>query len=180
GIGLGRFFVGGLVGSLHRSGLTRAARALRWTPPGLAGQAMVDGRAGRTAAAAGELALAALAVVALLAWWSASLERVLTTAEVHAAARRRGRVDLFPRGFGWLPRTRLGAVAAKELRYVGRDPRRRVLLALPFFVLGGPLAIVLQHRSTGGSLVLYSATVVPVLALDASNQVGFDGAALWV
>src|SRR4051794_12686051 len=130
-----------------------AVRVLRWSPPGLAGQAMTDAAHGRVFAGAGEVVLAAAFVGLLLWWWSRSLERSTTTAEATGAAgaprRKRGwrtagdRVrpgsPLLPRLAPWLPANRVGAVAAKDLRYGSREPRRRVQVLMgvlvPLFAL---------------------------------------------
>lgn len=117
--------------------------------------------------------LAYLAVVLQL-WWEA-LQRVLTTAEGRAAHTTKRRAALFGGLARLLPRTRVGAVAAKELRIGWREPRQRagrLMLLLPIlapvFLMDGPAAVVLI-------------TALPVwfLAAQATNQFGFDGARHW-
>src|SRR2546423_823454 len=108
-----------------------AVAVLRWTPPGLAGHAVADAARGRLGLAVGQLALAAVTIVPLLWWWARSLDAALTTAEAtssHRPAAAGQGPGLYPRFARFLPLSRAGAVAARELRYMSRDPRRRVQL----------------------------------------------------
>jgi ABC-2 type transport system permease protein len=161
------------------------AHAVSWAPPVWPARAMVAARSGHWAAAVVELLGGALTLLAALWWWSRSLERVMTTAETPPAAavvRAPGqREPLFDPGLGWLPRTRTGAVAARELRYAWRDPRRRVQMVagvvLPFILLAGALGRAsLHHR------LVYTALIVAFMAGSnrAINQIGLDGPAYWV
>ncbi|HVM65034.1 MAG TPA: hypothetical protein VMU14_09250 [Acidimicrobiales bacterium] len=115
------------LGDVNR--LAHWAHALSWAPPVWPARAMVAAGSGHWAAAVVELLGGALTLVALLWWWSRSLEQVMTTAELPPAAPGAQapvrRDPLFDPGLGFLPRTRTGAVAARELRYAWRDPRRR-------------------------------------------------------
>src|SRR5439155_20468621 len=140
----------------------------------------------RLLAATGELALAAAAVAVLLGVWAYALQRTLTTAEATGARtpeRRGGRaaLSLFPRWLPFLPRTRVGAVAARELRYVVRDPRRRVMLLygllMPAFAL---LPLLAQGQLHHPEAVLAALSVTFFLGgLGALNQLGVDGPAYW-
>jgi ABC-2 type transport system permease protein len=130
-----------------------------------------------------------LVLAALLLWWQLSLDRVLTTAESGSGAPRRATpasadratadVDpLFGRLLGWLPRTPLGAVAARELRLTWRDPRRRINLIssilLPFILVGGLLTNGgVEHAAT----VYLCLAVVALAGGKAFNQLGIDGRA---
>ena len=75
-------------------------------------------------------------------------------------------------------RGRAGAVAARDLRYQWRDPRRRVLwvqvVVLMVFVLG-PAA-----RASGGLMVGGLAFVATILSMQSAQQFGYDGAAFWM
>src|SRR5439155_1323545 len=87
---------------------------------GMAGRAVVDARAGRSLAAAFELAAAGVFLLALLGLWSVNLDRLLTTVVPSSALRgrrelRRTQPSLFPSVARFLPRTRIGAVAASAL-----------------------------------------------------------------
>jgi len=161
------------------------AHAASWLPPVLPVRTMVAARGGHWPAALAELAGGALTLALLLAWWSRSLDRVLTTAEAttdRAATPPAPRTPLFDPGLGFLPRTRTGAVAAKELRYAWREPRRRVQLVsgllVPLIVLAGAL----DHGSFHHHRVVLGALLVAFLAGSnrAVNQFGLDGPAYWV
>lgn len=159
-----------------------ASRSLFWLPSGWAARALLQARGAQRGAdlsAAWHLA-AVLAVVAVLFWvWSAALQRALTTAESGPGKSARKAGDLFARPLGWLPRTRVGAVAAKELRYTWRDPRRRAALFTVFLLIGLPAAGLGQHAPSP-SLVLIAASGALVFGLQALNQFGTDGAAFWM
>lgn len=93
---------------------------LAWSPSGQAARAADAAASGDVAEALASL-VAALIVVGVLGWWwTAGLDRSLTTAPPPAGARRGRRApELFARPWACLPRDRRGAVAAKELRYWG-------------------------------------------------------------
>jgi ABC-2 type transport system permease protein len=171
------------------------AHALSWLPPVLPVRAMAAASGGHWAAAVVELAGAVATVGGLLAWWSRALDSVMTTAEAApprapstppapGLEARRGRVamPLFDPGLDMLPRTRAGAVAARELRYTWREPRRRVQMVsgilIPFVVLAGILSKggLQEHR------IVFAGLLVAFLAGNnrAINQFGFDGQAFWI
>ncbi|MBX6722365.1 MAG: ABC transporter permease, partial [Dactylosporangium sp.] len=111
--------------------LTRIARVLGWTPlgaPYLVGFDVADGRVG---AAVARLAITVATIALLLAWWSRTLESAMVGhASGGVAQARRGTpggavAQLYPRLLAWLPRSRFGALIAREVRYWWRDPRRR-------------------------------------------------------
>ncbi|HVF76120.1 MAG TPA: hypothetical protein VM938_13870 [Acidimicrobiales bacterium] len=144
-------------------------------PSGPPASAAAAARQGRPLLALAFLVVGvAYLVVVLHLWWDV-LQRVLTTAEGRStqAAKRRG--ALF-RGLAALfPRTRVGAVAAKELRVGWREPRQRAArLALVFPMLAS--LVVVSGPST---VVLACAVPVWFLAAAATNQFGFDGARHW-
>src|SRR6202011_2926922 len=105
---------------------------------------------GHVLAALGALAAIA-ALVAVLLWvWSLAIPRAMTATDLVAAETGRGRrtgrtTTLFPGLLPFLPRTRAGAVAAKELRYYVRDPRRRAPLFAALIVPGLFLASMLRQ-----------------------------------
>jgi len=153
---------------------------------------------GHWSAALAELAGGTVTVVLVLMWWSRSLEVVMTTVEASAApapasgpsarregaAGRGGRValPLFSPGLDALPHSRAGAVAARELRYTWREPRRRVQLLggvlVPFLLLAGVLSDGGLHHHR----IVFAALLVAFLAGNnrAINQFGMDGPAFWI
>lgn len=154
----------------------------RYSPLGAAGAAVSAAGSGAYGVAVGQLGLAACYLSAALIWWRASLLHTLTTAEVSARVRSAGAAaDLRPRLYRrLLPRTPVGAVAAKDLRYLWRDPMRRSALLATI----GPTGITVFSTVASGSgdprsvlFVMITATMMSLIAL---NQFGLDGAAYWM
>ena len=160
-----------------------AGRALSWLPSGWLAQAVLQARAGRLPVAVAELAAGVAAVAAGLWLWSRALQRALTTSEPASAKQgRKGgkRQSLFSPPLSFLPRTRTGAMAAKELRYMWRDPRRRASLLSVVILLAFPVAGILMGRTHARQLVLLAGAGALVLCLQAVNQFGLDGPAFWM
>ncbi|MFI6758119.1 ABC transporter permease [Micromonospora sp. NPDC050417] len=171
------------------------ARVLSWTPvaaPYTIGLDVADGRAWAVPL---KLLITAVAIGALLRWWSASLESaMLGTVNVDAAAQAQpvtggsASAQLFPRVLGWLPRDRYGALVAREARYWWRDTRRRANL-ITFAVVGifvpvtvnlGSEGLTSGSVGLGASPVLVSLSMVfvgVVAAVTPANQFGWDGSA---
>jgi ABC-2 type transport system permease protein len=171
----------GFLAALRTAGTTTlrpVVRPLGWLPPGWAARAMAEAAGHRPLAAIGHL-VALFAVLAVMVWgWDRALDRLGTTVEPqHKGTAGNG---LFAPPFGALPRTRTGVVAAKELRYLWRDPRRRVNAVLPVLV---PLMLLVAERLRGGALghrsVLFAASVAVLGSGTFFNQFGTDGPALW-
>jgi ABC-2 type transport system permease protein len=168
------------------SALRPWAHGLSWLPPVLPARSMIEARSGHWATAVLALAGGFLTLAAVLLWWSRSLEQVLTTAEAPpdttTVTTRVTDTPLFDPWLGFLPRTRTGAVAARELRYTWREPRRRVQLisgvVVPFVLLGG----VLSRGGLHHHKIVFAALLVAFLAGNnrAVNQIGLDGPAFWV
>lgn len=164
----------------------RISDVLAWLPPGMLGQAVYDAGGGDHGQALLRL-LPAMALLPVLVWvWGRALDRTLTTVSTGETSshRRRPRGELpllFPR-LGFIRPTPWGAVAARELRYVAREPRHKVSL-VNTILLGAGLPLFFAIRSGGDlsdSSVLL-ATVAGYLAiLSANNQFGLDGGALWL
>ncbi|MEO3808760.1 hypothetical protein ABGB17_07135 [Sphaerisporangium sp. B11E5] len=162
-------------GDAPREMLARLAGTLRWTPPGMAAHAMADG--GLVAFA--ELAVVALVVVVLGAVWIATLRRVMVTADAstQVGSVRRSRFDAL------LPGGVIGAVAAKELKYLRREPRGRLgwmtAVAVPVITMfslansGAPLPGLLAALIPAGAAAL-------MIGLQGANAFGLDGRALWM
>lgn len=165
-----------------REGLETLAGALAWTPPGLAARAALD--AGSGALVPATVALVGAAVVALLFawWWVTSLDRSLTTTAPTGGARARRRSPgLFAPAWAWLPRDRRGAVAAKELRYYGRDPRQRagtLVWMVSAFAL--PVGVALSDLGDRREIVLAACAFAALGGLASINQYGFEGGAHWM
>jgi ABC-2 type transport system permease protein len=164
-------------GGAGEDALRGLAGPLRWTPPGLLASA--PGRP--LPAAIGSLLLGLLVVLLLLALWQRSVRRSLERAEVSGTRRRRS-TTLAPRGVP-VPVGRIGAVEAKDLRYLFREPKRLVTALtgalLPVLAVAlGPLALT-GSRPPGG-LVFAACGMAVLSALGGANRFGLDGTATWV
>jgi len=169
----------------------RTVAILRWWPPGMLGQAVIDAGEGRTALALAELVPAMVTIPALLWVWARALDRALTTVtDGETRPRRSGQAGAevaasSPLLISWLPflpARPWAAVTAKELRYLAREPRRKVTL-VNSIVLGVGLPLFIAVRSGGGlqdNSVLLSTLTAYVVLLNSLNQFGLDGAAVWV
>jgi ABC-2 type transport system permease protein len=161
-----------------------ASHRVRLTPFAWGGTAVADAAHGAYAAAIGLLAAIAALVAGLLWVWSHALERALTSADVADTPQRSTRhgapPGLIPHVFGFLPRNRIGAVAAKDVRYFARDPRRRAPLIGALIVPAVALFASLSQgpRHPGATTLLALVAVLPAAGLTL-NQFGMDGAALW-
>lgn len=174
------------------------ANVVGWVPAVLPMRALAAASQDRLAVASAELAVGVAALAALCWWWAHSLERIATSAEAAAtrdarrvpsprsapaavAAASRFGDPLFGMLWAWLPRTRTGAVAAREARVSWRDPRRRVqtvsTVVFPFFVLAGVVAKGVAHRP---SLVYAALAAIALGGARVTNQLGMDGRAWWV
>ena len=152
--------------------LSDALRALPsgWAPVAVAAAARADW----TMTALPLLGLAAVLVLAVLAW-PVVLTRRMTAANhpAHAGARAHT-------GRRLLPRTPAGAVVAKELRLWARDPIRLTCLLIALVVGAGVCAI---PRVTAGTSALlpFAGTLTTVIAgACACNLYGSDGTSLWL
>lgn len=159
--------------------LARAADVAGLTPFGWAGRAVVAAADGTWPAALGWLAAAVLLVAALARWWAASLEHALTapTGDVGDAPPDE---DLFPRALRWLPRNRLGASAARELRYAWRVPQLRAQwVTLPVFGVAY-VVITVVFGWLGDQAALGVPLLVVFSGFGALNQFGADRGAVWL
>jgi ABC-2 type transport system permease protein len=157
----------------------RVARVVDWTPLGAAFVAPYDLAAGRPLVALARLAIVAATVVLLLWWWSRTLESAMlggSSGGPAGGAVRGGAVAaLLPR---LLRPGAFGAIAARELRYWWRDPRRRS--GLISILIGGavmPIALTLARHGRGGGVPLSLAIAFScaAAAVILANQFGFDG-----
>ena len=180
-----------LVRFIHFSSIGRGPQhtidgLLRWFPPGMLGQSALDARHGHLALAVVELLPAAVLLPLFLAVWGRALERAMTVVADGETGRRRTRgattSPLVPRRLSFLTRWRFGAVTAKELRYVARDPRRKILLVNSVLVgTGVPIWFALTSNGELRTRAVLLATLAGYVAvLASSNQFGLDGAAAWI
>jgi ABC-2 type transport system permease protein len=169
----------------------RIAEVVRWFPPGMLGRAVVDADAGRFGIAVLQL-LPPLALLGLLGmWWAVTLERLTTTVEAAASAppaadgdsidRVPGSVALYPRIAMLLPRNRWGAVAAKDLRYLSREPVQRAQRLTTFMLaLGAVIAVALFQQVRRPPTTLASSVFLWWFSLAAMTQFSMDRGAYWM
>ena len=168
----------------------RLGDILRWLPPGMVGRAVVDADAGRLGLAAVELIPAAGLIVLCARWWATNLERLTTTVEsgppvpsrkAHPATGEHPRTPLFPRVASFLPRDRRGAVAAKDLLYLWRDPAQRAQRLTTFVLtVGGLIAVGLYQPAHQPRFTLVSPLLLWWVSLMAMGQFGIDRTAYWM
>ncbi|MFI7586744.1 hypothetical protein ACIB24_06675 [Spongisporangium articulatum] len=155
------------------------ASPVRWTPAGWLAAAPTAS----PAVAVGSLVATAALVAGLVVVWGRTVARAaervdLTTQARRSARRARG---LMPRLLP-LPAGRTGAVAAKELRYVTRDPRRLATLAYAGLL---PVVVALPFVVSNGSGVsphlVYLIIGIGLLGgTTAGNRFGMDGSAVYL
>ncbi len=178
-----RFLVAGLASSISSAGFRHSADVLRWLPPAWAGEAM----AAVTERHPGQAAVALVGSVLFLAlavgWWRAALVRVLTRADTsgtpNSQRSRNATLSLYPAWARFLPRTHTGAVAAKELRYAWRDPRRRVQIVVNLAMPAVAVAVLAVKGHQRPVVVLLAAGVGSLVALNGLNSFGLDGPGYW-
>jgi ABC-2 type transport system permease protein len=188
-----------------RGGLGRevdaAAGIARWTPPGMLAHAIGDAARGAYPLAFAGLAAGAVSVLALLWAWVALLGHALTSQDGQSrGARRRSAGAAAPAAVRVVPAagsaaaavphppagvSRARAVAAKELRYTWRDPRRRaawlgLATALLITLSAAGLATDGLARSSGAVLAVAACYPGVLAGVQAANQFGLDGGALWL
>lgn len=159
---------------------------LRWTPPGMLGQAAFDSREGRPLQAAIQLVIPALLIPLVMLWWARVLDRSVThvadgetrPTRVRDATELPLLIDALP----FLAQAPWGGVTAKELRYLGREPRRKVNL-VNSIIIGVALPVWAALHASGesrGKVVLLATLGAYIAVLGSSNQFGLDGAAAWL
>jgi ABC-2 type transport system permease protein len=153
------------------------AEVVAWTPIGAPYSLGLDVAAGRAWAVPVKLVIILAAVGGLLWWWSSTLERAMVGT---VAAGRRGasiatdRTPVDQLLFRRLPRTRFGALVAREMRYWWRETRRRAAL-ITFAMVGVFLPVSLTvGGASPGALTLF---VGAVAAIALANQFGYEGTA---
>ncbi|MFD1326044.1 ABC transporter permease [Micromonospora sonneratiae] len=173
--------------------LPAVARIVGWTPLAAPYTAGIDVAEGRTWAALVKLLIAVATIVALLWWWSRSLESAMVGA-ASAGPAATGKplpggavAQLFPRFLFWTRRDRYGALVAREARYWWRDARRRSNL-ITIAVVGVFVPVMVNVGSQGmvegadfdaspTMLSLSMLFVGTLAAITLANQFGFDGSA---
>ncbi|WP_236031176.1 ABC transporter permease [Paractinoplanes lichenicola] len=152
------------------------ADVLGWTPlaaPYAMGMDVVEGRLWAVPL---RLLIVAATIAGLLRWWGATLESAMVGTE---GGRRAGSNEEITSPTGLLlgrrlPRTRFGALVARESRYWWRETRRRAAL-ITFTVAG--LFLPLSLTVSGGPAGPMTVFVGAIAAIALANQFGYEGSA---
>ncbi|MEZ5321729.1 MAG: hypothetical protein R2698_06615 [Microthrixaceae bacterium] len=160
-----------------------AIGVLRWTPPGLAGEAILLAGRGEVAAALWRIVVTAAMVGLSGAWWSRQIGRLIAEPMDVVGSRPAtvagGSMPLFAGAVrSRVPPTPSGAAVARELLYLRRSPGRRTALAAGTILGVVYVVIVLTAAKVVTPL---AAPVATMFALQyGSNQLGVDPAAFWI
>ena len=165
---------------LNREAIELLGDAAGWSPMGWAWSLPADLAAGRSGVAALRLALALVLLAAMIWLWSRQLDRALTSPLPSAGG---GAPTV---SSPWLdrlfPPNPAGAIAARNLRYLRRDPRRfasvLVIMATPFFVVF--MNMVRDEKLIPEFLWLVAALATWMGGISALQDTPMDGSALWL
>ncbi|BCY15552.1 transporter [Actinoplanes sp. L3-i22] len=169
----------GLLNKADWDNVAGIAEVAGWTPLGAPYSVGLDVAAGRGWAVPLKLLIDLAAIGGLVLWWNRTLEQAMTglsSAGRRVSARADGRGPVDQLMFRWWPRTRFGALVARETRYWWRENRRRAgLVALTMAGLFLPVTSVIGPNAefVSGMAVLVGAFAPVALA----NQFGYDGSA---
>jgi ABC-2 type transport system permease protein len=178
-IGPAQLLLLGLVNRADWDGAAAIASVVGWTPFAAPYTLGLDVLAGRLWAVPLKLLMILILIVALLRWWSRTIEAAMAgTAggrrESARPADSRGPVEkLLPRG---MPRSRFGALMARETRYWWRETRRRaalITLGVAGIFLPVSTAFGTDGAGAGGLAVLVGA----IAPIGLANQFGYEGSA---
>lgn len=157
--------------------LGRVAYLIGWTPFGAPFAASFDLAAGHWATFAARLVITAVTVTLLWMWWHRGIRESLVTGaqQGNDAPRYRQRARFVP----WFyPKSPLGAVAARSLRYWRRD--MRYLVGVLMMPIVGLFLIALSVVNDTPWLALLAPLIASWGVLPVMNDFGYDGPAMWV
>ncbi len=147
-------------------------------PIAWAGSAILAVDEGRLLAGTAWLAATVALVVGLAVLWVKTLANVSTRSAASGKVADRG---LFSGIAAVLPRNRVGAAAARELRYQWRVPQLRVQwIFIPMLGVALVLGALLAPGDVSPLLVFGSCAVVAFNAFSAINVFGGDRGAVWM
>ncbi|BBH65354.1 hypothetical protein ACTI_20390 [Actinoplanes sp. OR16] len=180
-IGPAQLLLLGLINRADWDGAATVAAVLGWTPVAAPYTLGLDVMAGRLWAVPLKLLIVIGSIGALLLWWSRTIEAAMvgsaggrTRSPKTPDPAARGPVGtLIPR---WLPRSRFGALMARETRYWWRETRRRaalITLAVAGVFLPISTAFGTDGAGAGGLAVLVGA----IAPIGLANQFGYEGSA---
>jgi ABC-2 type transport system permease protein len=157
--------------------LSGLAGILGWTPVGAAWAVPGDAATGAWGSALLKLLIAAATVVVLWYAWEALVAKMLVTPGREAHLKQYG-------GLGWfdrMPRTPIGAIAARSITYWGRDSRYWVSLIMIPIV---PVIAIVPLAVAGVPMNYLALLPVPLMCLflgwSVHNDVAYDNTAIWL
>jgi ABC-2 type transport system permease protein len=157
--------------------LSGLAGILGWTPLGAAWAVPGDAATGAWGSALLKLLIAAATVVVLWYAWEALVAKMLVTPGREAHLKQYG-------GLGWfdrMPRTPIGAIAARSITYWGRDSRYWVSLIMIPIV---PVIAIVPLAVAGVPMNYLALLPVPLMCLflgwSVHNDVAYDNTAIWL
>ncbi|MGW7044894.1 transporter [Streptomyces avermitilis] len=162
------------------SQLDPAAEVLRWVPPAAAIGAVDSVSQGSYGAGVAQLVLSALALVGLLALWSRSLTRLMTSPDGSTLQAPESGRDRAGRSSGLgrlLPAGRTGTVMERSLRYVWRDPKTKAAWATSLAI---GLIVPVFNALQGTGSIYFACFAAGMLGIQMYNQFGQDTSAFWM
>ncbi|GIF43241.1 ABC transporter permease [Actinoplanes xinjiangensis] len=172
-----------LLGVLNRAdweSVEVIAQVTGWTPFGAPYTMGLDVAAGRAWAVPLKVLIVVIAVGGLLWWWSRTVEQAMVGAAGGPGRGRAGTSD--GRGpveqllFRWSPRSRFGALTAREIRYWWRETRRRAAL-VTLGMAGVFLPLSTAFAGGAGSATGLAFVVGAIAPIALANQFGYEGSA---
>ncbi|MET7601677.1 transporter [Streptomyces avermitilis] len=161
------------------SQLDPAADVLRWVPPAAAIGAVDSVSRSSYGAGVAQLVLSVLALVGLLALWSRSLTRLMTSPDGSTLQTAEPGRDRAGRSSGLgrlLPAGRTGTVMERSLRYVWRDPKTKAAWATSLAI---GLIVPVFNALQGTGSIYFACFAAGMLGIQMYNQFGQDTSAFW-
>ncbi|MET7909906.1 transporter [Streptomyces avermitilis] len=162
------------------SQLDPAADVLRWVPPAAAIGAVDSVSRSSYGAGVAQLVLSVLALVGLLALWSRSLTRLMTSPDGSTLQTAEPGRDRAGRSSGLgrlLPAGRTGTVMERSLRYVWRDPKTKAAWATSLAI---GLIVPVFNALQGTGSIYFACFAAGMLGIQMYNQFGQDTSAFWM
>ncbi len=168
------------LGSAGLGRLDPAAEVLGWVPPASAVGAVDAVGEGAYGGGAARLALTALALAVLLALWSRSLTRLMTSPDGSTLPGAEQGARDRPRSAGLgrlLPGGRTGTIMERSLRYVWRDPKTKAAWVTSLAI---GLIVPVFNALQGTGSVYFACFAAGMLGIQMYNQFGQDTSAFWM
>ncbi len=167
--------------SLHLLGGVRfdaLLRWMRWTPPGMLGQAVIDLRRNAYGAAFVRTTFIwVLIIMAMIVWVHALDVQLVSPASNSTPSRRRRMTPARPTSLG--ERSVAAVLLAREIRYLIRSPQRRSALLVGIVI--GPMFALLQAAQLGAKTGVLMAPIALLFGVgSANNLIGADAPSLWI